>query len=460
MYNVNNTIVAVSSTAREKRVIVRATGPETFKIISEIFKDDFEPGLPTGERKVISGNLIIDDELEIPAYLYLFPAPNSYTGDDVAEIHVYTNPSVTDTILDKLLGFGLRIAEPGEFSARAYLNGKMDLAQAEAVNEIIVSSNQLQLSAAENLLAGRLSQTTEEIRSSIMDCMSRLEAGLDFSGEEIEFISQKEALEKLTNIKKQLESLLAGSIQYESLIDLPSVGIAGAPNAGKSTLINKLLGSERSIVSHVRKTTRDVLTGMLKLEHSNCVLFDCAGLILEPENILDELAQQSAIEALKNSAVVVFCVDISKDNWIEDLSIRELINPKLVIPIAAKCDLVKENDLPPLLENLNQLFGSDFLPVSAKTDYGINSLLEKIDSSLYSQISIIESPLALVSRHKKTVTDAISNLIEAINELNLGNDEVCTMLLRAAYREISQIQQQNLDDQILDLIFSRFCIGK
>jgi tRNA modification GTPase len=460
MYNVDNTIVAVSSPAREKRVIVRITGPETFNVCKRTFKSDSETNLPAGKRKVISGSIVIDKELVIPAFLYLFQAPNSYTGDDIAEIHVYTNSSVTGAFLDKLLGLGLRIAEPGEFSARAYLNGKMDLAQAEAVNEIIVSSNQLQLSAAENMLAGKLSQTMEEIRTSIMDCMSRLEAGLDFSGEEIEFISQKEAIEKLTNIKKQLESLLAGSIQYESVIDLPSVGIAGAPNAGKSTLINKLLGSERSIVSRERKTTRDILTGILKLEHSNCVLFDCAGLILEPESILDELAQQSAIDALKNSAVVVFCVDISKNDWTEDLSIRQLINSKLVIPIAAKCDLVPENYSAPLLKKLNHLFGSDFFPVSAKTGHGINSLLEQIDLSLYSQSSTTESSLALVSRHKKAVTDAISNLIEAINELNLGNDEVCTMLLQAAYREISQIQQQNIDDQILNQIFSRFCIGK
>ncbi len=460
MYDINNTIVAVSSPAKEKRVIVRITGPEAFKVCRRIFKSDSELNIPAGERKLFYGNLVIDKELELPAFLYLFPSPNSYTGDDIAEIHIYTNLSVTEAILDRLIQLGLRTAEPGEFSARAYLNGKMDLAQAEAVNEIIVSSNRLQLSAAENLLAGKLSQTTEEIRSSIMDCMSRLEAGLDFSGEDIEFISKLEAIEKLTQIKKLLEELLAGSIRYESVVNLPSIGIAGAPNVGKSTLVNKLLGSERSIVSHERKTTRDVITGMLRLEHYNCVLFDCAGLILEPENILDELAQQSAIEALRNSTVVVFCIDISKEDWTDDYAIRELINTNIIIPIATKCDLVKENDLPPLLEILNILFGIDFIPVSAKTGHGVNSLLEKIDSSIYSQTSNSESPLALVSRHKKAVTDAITNIDEAIKELNLENDEVCAMMLRAAYKEISQIQQQNIDDHILDRIFSRFCIGK
>ena len=144
----------------------------------------------------------------------------------------------------------------------------------------------------------------------------------------------------------------------------------------------------------------------------------------------------------------------------EDLFIHKLINPKIIIPIAAKCDLVKEKDLPPLLKKLNHLFEIDFFPISAKTGLNINQLLTKIDSLLYSPTTVTERPLALVSRHKKAVTEAISNIKDAIEELNLGNDEVCTMLLRAAYKGISQIQQQNIDDQILNQIFSRFCIGK
>lgn len=457
MYNTNDTIFAVSSPTSGHRVIIRITGHDTIEACRKIFysKSPFQAQL-----RITEGKLQVDNELEISALLYFFPSPHSYTGDDVAEIHVYSNPCITESILDKLILDGLRIAEPGEFTARAYLNGKMDLSQAEAVNEIIVSTNQFQLSAAQNLLTGRLSQTTEKICSAIMDCMSRIEAGLDFSGETIEFITQSEAFEKLTAINKQLKELLAGSIKYESVMDLPSVGIAGAPNAGKSTLINKLLGSQRSIVSKERKTTRDVLTGLLELEHSNCVLFDCAGLITEPENILDELAQLSAKEALLNSTIVIFCVDITKKNLAEDFAARKLINPKFLISAASKCDLIKKEDLPKRLDMLKNLFGDNFLPFSARTGQGIDILLEKIDSSLSSQTTNFESPLALVSRHKKAVTEAITNLKESIEELNSGNDEVCTMYLRAAFKELSQIEQHNIDDQILEQIFSRFCIGK
>jgi tRNA modification GTPase len=461
-YDLNTTIVAVGSPTSDQRVIIRISGPKAFGICRRIFRYQTGQNSVSDKRQVITGTITIDKELEVEASLYLFPSPHSYTGEDVAEIHLHTNPSVTEALLTNLLKLDLRTAGPGEFTARAYLNGKMDLAQAEAVNEIIVSSNKFQLDAAEKLLGGRLSQTTAQIRSQILDCLSRIEAGLDFSGEDIEFITQKQAIEKLAGIKNQLHKLLAGNIRYESVIDMPAVGVAGAPNAGKSSLVNKLLGTERSIVSHEIKTTRDVLTGMLALEHCNCVLFDCAGLISEPENILDELAQEAAIEAIRNSAVVVFCVDISKSQWSEDISIRKLIEPKIIIPAATKCDLLEENVLTARLAELNRLFAVEFLPTSAKTGSGLDRLRSAIDSHLVSGQTYAESGLAITARHKQAVTDAIANLNDAGNELSAGNEEVAAMMLRAAYQATASIEQPDpaIDEQILEQIFSRFCIGK
>ena len=158
--------------------------------------------------------------------------------------------------------------------------------------------------------------------------------------------------------------------------------IAGAPNAGKSSLLNKLLGTERSIVSPQRKTTRDVLTGLLELKTGNCVLFDCAGLTAEPNDILDELAQQAAIEAIHNASIVLFCVDVSKADWAEDILIRKLINAKMLLPVATKIDLLTEKELKIRLAKLKDLFGFDFLPISSKTGVGIDSLQEKIGEEL------------------------------------------------------------------------------
>jgi len=212
-----------------------------------------------------------------------------------------------------------------------------------------------------------------------MDCLSLIEAGLDFSQEDIEFMTRPDAIERLDEIRSKLEELLSGSITYESMIDLPAVGIAGAPNSGKSSLLNRLLGKKRSIVSDQHKTTRDVLTGLLTLRHCRCVLFDCAGLVESPKNILDELAQQAATEALRNSSVVVFCVDISKTDYSEDTVIRQLIEPKVLIPVATKSDLLEKNVLAKRLSELKESFAADFLTTSAKTGKGTALLREKID---------------------------------------------------------------------------------
>jgi tRNA modification GTPase len=466
MYELHDTIVAVSSPISDQRVIIRITGPDTIAICRQIFNPPIDSkSIHCGASStLLSGSLTIDNELTIDAQLYIFHAPHSYTGEDVAEIHTFTNSAVTEAIVSNLLDKGLRTAESGEFTARAYLNGKLDLIQAEAVNEIIVSSNEYQLTAAEKLLDGRLGEMNSKLRADLMDLLSLIEAGLDFSGEDIEFISRDEAIKRLAGIKNQLERLLSGSIRYESVIDLPAVGIAGAPNAGKSSLLNKLLGKERSIVSHLHKTTRDVLTGVCTLPHCKCVLFDCAGLLTVVDYILDELAQQAAIEALKNSNVVIFCADISKNSWNEDIAILGLIEPKILVPVATKCDLLSEQILSQSLVALNKSFITDFLPTSVKTGVGIDLLRQTIDGKLTEKFEVPQTGgIALTARHKKAITEAIEQINESIKELNAGNDEVVVMMLRAAYQAVSDIEQPgiaHIEEQILGQIFSRFCIGK
>jgi len=477
MYQLNDTIVAVSSPSSGPRVIVRISGPETVGICKQIFSQPI-----TGtQSSLITGSIIIDDGLKVDAILYIFLAPRSYTGDDVAEIHLFANHIVTGELYKNLLTKGLRPAGPGEFTARAYLNCKIDLAQAEAVNEVVVSSNAFQLAAAQKLLSGRLSETTAKVLSAMMDCLSLIEAGLDFSGEDIEFISRQKAVERLEVIKEQLEQLLSGSISYESVVDLPAVGIAGAPNAGKSSLLNKLLGQERSIVSDERKTTRDVLTGLLTLSHCRCVLFDCAGLTRcsIPDtrlSILDELAQGAAIGALRSSSIVIFCVDAAKESWSEDIAIRELVEPKVLIPVATKSDLLPVKILAGRLAKLKKLFGTEFLAISVKNGSRIEQLRQVIDRNIidlafgsgakgggrrFSEGG--QEAIGLTIRHRQAVSEAIGNIDEAIGEVKAGNDEVAAVELRAAYQAICDIGQPvegRIDDQILERIFSQFCIGK
>jgi len=381
MYQLNDTIIAVSSPTSNQRAIVRITGPQTIPLLSSMCK----PSISQTKPGITCASVLICPDLRLDATIYLFIAPHSYTGEDVAEIHLQTNSSVIETLMQSLLAkndLPVRLAEPGEFTARAYLNGKMDLTQAEAVNEVIASSNRAQLAASEKLLEGRLARTTSELHTNIVDCLSLIEAGLDFSTEDIEFITRPEAIERLTSIRRQLRELISGTITYEQIIDLPSVGIAGTTNAGKSSLLNKLLGTERSIVSSHHKTTRDILTSMLTLDHCSCVLFDCAGLIESPDNILDELTQQAAIEALGKSSLVLFCVDASKNDYHGDMTVRKLIQPRNMIAVATKTDLLSQEVLADHIQKLNNLFDAAFIPTDTKTKTGLKLLRSTIDAAL------------------------------------------------------------------------------
>jgi tRNA modification GTPase len=479
-----DTIVAVSSPSGGVRTILRVTGPHAFSVCRRIADpqaasqiQNLKSEIPNSH--IISGSVCLQGDLAVDARLYLFFSPHSYTGEDLLEIHVNASRVIVEALLQDLLREGLRPAEPGEFTARAYLNGKLDLAQAEAVNEIIVGSNRLQLDAAQRLLRGRLTQAADEIRSDLLDILSLIEAGLDFSSEDIEFISTRQAVERLTGVQGKLEELLAGSIRCETVIDLPAIGIAGAPNAGKSSLLNALLGWERSIVSEQPKTTRDVLSGVLTTNFLQCVLFDCAGLLpmtrpfshnlhAESPGCIDELAQQAATEALQNCHTVLFCVDCAKQDWSEDLAVRALIQPKNVIYVATKSDLSRSNESPVKLAALAKAFDAEFLAVSVKTSHGLDSLLDAIKTSIVGwAVPTTPHPCSensggaiLIARHKQAITEAIDGIRQSIDQVRQGNDEIGVTMIRAACQAISQIEQQPIDEQILDRIFSRFCIGK
>jgi tRNA modification GTPase len=470
VYNSNDTIVAVSSPGSNHRVIVRITGPETIQTLNRILASTI-----TAEAGITRCNVSVTANINLDAVIYLFREPNSYTGDDLAEIHLWANQAITETLMEKLLSLGTRTASAGEFTARAYLNNKIDLAQAEAVNEVITASNTFQLAAAENLLAGRLGHLSKSIRESILDLLSRLEADLDFSAEDIAPANKADIIAKLNETASRLNDLLADSIRSESTLDLPAVGIAGVPNAGKSTLLNKLLGRHRSIVSHQRKTTRDVLTGEFELPGCRCVLFDCAGLLApsnvegspHAETVIDELAQQAAIEAIRNAMVVVFCVDISKSDWAEDIAIRRLINQVHLIAIATKTDLLSEKVTAERLSKLKSLFGCEFLPVSAHSNAGVDKLKTEIAERIITatsghgkSASADKYGIALTTRHRQALNNAINDIVQAEKEIKAGSEELAAMMLRTAYNQLSDIEQHNIDEQILDRIFSRFCIGK
>jgi len=238
---------------------------------------------------------------------------------------------------------------------------------------------------------------------------------------------------------------------------------AGAVNAGKSSLLNTLVERKRSIVSSRQKTTRDILTGILELQHNRCVLFDCAGLLTQTHSQIDELAQEAAVEALNSADVVLICVDVTRKGLARDIAIQDLIKPKAIVAVATKTDLLDKNKLAEQLARLERVFNRVFLPVSSKNPDRSERLRLLIDAKLVAQAAASvpqKATVAVTARHKQSFAGAIENINQATTELKQNNNEVAAMMIRGAYQALSNIEAGHVDEKILDSIFSKFCIGK
>jgi tRNA modification GTPase len=464
MYTLEDTVFAVATPFGPGRCILRVTGPRALDIVNGLLA---EP-ICKQQNGLIATTLMLAPDLCVEASLYLFFQKQSYTGQTLLEIHLQSNPSLTEALIIRLQQAGARDAGPGEFTARAYLNGKIDLAQAEAVNEIIAATNSHQLTAAEKLLSGKLASKTSAAQSALLDLLGLLEATLDFSQEDIELISTEQAIDKLMNIRGQLAGLVQEECQDEALIHLPSVGIAGSPNAGKSSLFNALLKRDRSITSSQQNTTRDVLSDTMALAHTQCVLFDCAGLCFDPEEILQQLAQEAALESLRHCNLVLFCVDVSKGKWQEDLAVFQNLTDQTVMLLATKSDGLGDHEAGSRQTSLAALFGRPPLLISSRTSFNLTALTDRLEQTLQqlsqpsrsgSQGPDLQDTPFLTLRHRQALAEAIDNIDLASHELNLAHDEVATMMMRAAIQALGDIEQ-HIDDTVLDRIFAQFCIGK
>ena len=461
MFDVCDTIAAFSSASLTNgafgRSVLRVCGGGTEHILREVFGND----CAMNSRGIYRGCFEVENGLEVDAVIYSFPGPGSYTGEDVAEVHVYASGVVLEVMLSKVLEH-CRMAGGGEFTLRAYLNGKLDLSQAEAVGEIVAASNKFQLEAAEKLLAGRLCETVGAIREEMLEVLSLVEAGMDFSEEDIEFISAEDAAERIGEVGRKLNTLLNQTIYYEEMIDLPSVGLAGAANAGKSSLANVLLGSERSIVSDESGTTRDVLEGVLEVGGVNALLFDCAGVgdAAERTGVLDELGRAAATEALNRAGLVLFCVDVTADDY-AILQAKRYRTPFILV--GTKCDLLDGRGLGEKEAELAEVFSMRAIMTSSKSGFGIDELAGTIEKAVASQTAGSAEAgerIAINERHRSVVKKALGEAETARKEAGAGNGEVAAMLLRSGYEVLSQVEREDVNEAVLDRIFSSFCIGK
>ena len=446
-----DTIAAVATPPGTGAIsVIRVSGLETFKAVDSIFLGKNE--IKSAESHTIHYGKIKDKSgLEIDDVLIsVFRNPHSYTGEDVVEISTHGNAIITKKILEILLGENVRLAEPGEFTRRAFLNNRIDLAQAEAVVDIINSRTEASLLGARNQLDGLLSQKVGELRSLLINASSFVELELDFAEEDLEFINGNELRERINKILREIDKLLETYSFGKVIKDGVNVALVGMPNVGKSSLLNYLLKESRAIVSHIPGTTRDIIREDLSIDGILFRLFDTAGIRISEDEIEKEGVVRSR-EAVRNADIVLFMNDVDQ-GFSEDISneLKDITKQDRIICLLNKID-----------RNGDSKIKND-VAISAKTGEGIESLFsllkfKALGTSNYSEKSAVVSNV----RHFRCLKKAKDSLLNALDSVDKKlSGEFISVDLRNAENNLAEIIGAVTSDDILNNIFTKFCIGK
>lgn len=476
----NDTIAALATPVGDGAIsIIRVSGDNSIEKVNSIFEGKID--LKDARTHTLHyGNIISrKDEVIDDVLVSLFRNPNSYTGEDSVEISSHSSTIVVKKIIEELTNINIRLAEPGEFTKRAFLNGKIDLTQAEAVADIINSRTEASLRGARNQLDGMLSQKIDSLRKELIDTTSLIELELDFAEEDLEFVAKDKVIQEIQKIVIEIEKLLATYSFGRVVRDGVNVAIVGKPNVGKSSLLNYILKESRAIVSEIPGTTRDVIREEVSIDGILFKLFDTAGFRLAEDAIEEEGIKRSR-EAVKISDVIILIDEVV--NGIPKELLNELtgiIDEDRIITVLNKLDLISDGTTPEEIASENsalqpKIQGSlsesetthreDFADVriSVKTGEGIDKLLELLKEKSLGSNSFTEKSAVINNvRHYDALSKAKLDLSEAISSLNNGlSGEFISVNMRAAEDSLGEIIGVVTTDDILNNIFHNFCIGK
>ncbi|MDX7997436.1 tRNA uridine-5-carboxymethylaminomethyl(34) synthesis GTPase MnmE [Bacillus subtilis] len=458
-----DTIAAISTPMGEGAIaIVRLSGPEAIQIADKIYKGPKGKTLSSVESHTIHYGHIVDrpsDRVVEEVMVSVLKAPRTFTREDVIEINCHGGIVTVNQVLQLALREGARLAEPGEFTKRAFLNGRIDLSQAEAVMDLIRAKTDRAMNVAMNQMEGRLSALVRRLRSEILETLAHVEVNIDYPEyDDVEEMTHQILVEKATAVKKEIEALLRTSEQGKILREGLSTVIIGRPNVGKSSLLNNLVHEAKAIVTDIPGTTRDVIEEYVNVRGVPLRLVDTAG-IRETEDIVERIGVERSRQVLKEADLILLVLNYSEELSEEDVKLFEAVEGMDVIVILNKTDLEAKIDTERVRELAN---GRPVVTTSLLKEEGINDLEEAIQSLFYT--GAIESGdltyvsntrhISILQQAKRAIEDALSGI-----EQDVPIDMVQIDLTRC-WELLGEIIGDSVHESLIDQLFSQFCLGK
>ena len=437
--------------------IIRITGDKAFEILLKIFKSTkvkkMEDIVP---NTIIYGKIYDDSRMVDEVLVSFFKSPNSYTKEDLVEINTHGGSIVMKEILNLVLKKGAMLAEPGEFTKRAFLNGRIDLTQVESIATILNAKSEEELRISGELLQGKLYNKVVNIKEKLMDILMHLEVNIDYPEYDTDEKETEEIVSTVTDILKDLKRFEATFDVGSKIKDGIKVSIIGRPNAGKSSLLNNLLNKERAIVTEIEGTTRDSIEEDLNINGINIKIIDTAG-IRETDEKVEKIGIERAITIAEKSDLIIAIFDISKPFNENDRKILDIISKKESLILLNKYDLVKDIDLPEEIKNT----GKEYIYTSMLEKKGTEDVIEWITKKTESlKINKNNDIIIIHERQKKVITDVIEMIEQILKDLEIIPIDMVSENIRDVINKINELTGENVKEEVLNEIFKNFCLGK
>ena len=461
LFKQEDTIVALATgNIKSALAIIRISGSIAKTVVSSVFFTKNHKPIEIEDRKVYHGYIYNDDKKLDEVILYYLKAPHTYTGEDTIEISTHGNPLIVQQIINLLLSKNIRMADKGEFTYRAFINNKMDLSEAEAVNELINSSNSKSVELALNSLQGSLSNKIKQIKQDLTTLFAYLEVSLDYPQEDIDFLTREQKKENMKSIISQIDNLISSYSLSKLIVNGIKIAIVGKPNAGKSSILNSILGYQRAIVTDIAGTTTDTIEETVEYNGISITIIDTAGIRYHTTSTIEKIGQERSKSSIETADIILWIIDSSIELDDNDKQIADLLKGKQdkTIIILNKSDLRQKISLKELKSIININTTISFSTVN-KTP--IENILNKI-FELMNLKDIEENSTVLLNTRQYNlickIKEQLNNILKLIDKGD--SDEIVSFETQNTLNSLNEVLGVDVKEDILHTVFSKFCVGK